>query len=414
MFHLRSQLDCMTRIRLRHTSVPPPLSGWLLLDGIGLPRYWATIWADVIKAGLDDGTRGRHLAGVEKLYQATINLTGRDTLDHLITSMDFDALEFSVGGLLATLRNESAQNGVDRYSAWTSALMFLDNVLSHLHPLAGRKADEIQARMIRLERLYSQITPSRQAHPAPIRALPSIVVEDLYRLFDPNSPDNPFRTPALRWRNYLIFLMLLHLGLRRGEAALLPADAIKDELDLATGKQSLWLNVVETDDDNDTRYEKPGLKTPQSRRQIPVSAQVVKAADVLVENYRRGVGHAFLFGSQQGKPLALRSFHRVFETVTDHLSPQAQQALANRGRNNVTAHDLRHTCAVYRLSRYLACGDTMDTAIDKLRVFFGWSKTSPMPRHYARAYFETALAEVWNDNYDTFVETLRSLEGTRP
>ena len=80
----------------------------------------------------------------------------------------------------------------------------------------------------------------------------------------------------------------------------------------------------------------------------------------------------------------------------------------------MTAHDLRHTCAVYRLSRYLACGDTMDTAIDKLRVFFGWSKTSPMPRHYARAYFETALAEVWNDNYDTFVETLRSLEGTRP
>ena len=53
----------------------------------------------------------------------------------------------------------------------------------------------------------------------------------------------------------------------------------------------------------------------------------------------------------------------------------------------------------------------MDKAIEKLRVFFGWSKTSEMPRHYARAYFETELAEIWNEHYDAYVETLRSIEG---
>jgi len=35
--------------------------------------------------------------------------------------------------------------------------------------------------------------------------------------------------------------------------------------------------------------------------------------------------------------------------------------------------------------------------MDKLRVFFGWSPQSEMPRLYARAYFETKLSEVWNE-----------------
>ena len=84
--------------------------------------------------------------------------------------------------------------------------------------------------------------------------------------------------------------------------------------------------------------------------------------------------------------------HNVFEIVTGHLSGPAKKALINQGKTSVAAHDLRHTCAVYRLSRYLARGDDLDTTIDKLRVFFGWSETSQMPRHYARAYFESALA----------------------
>mgnify|MGYP005842158791 CR=1 FL=1 len=403
----------MPRIRLRHPDVTAQLTGWVLVDDFGLPRYWATIWADVIKAGLKEQTRGGHLRGIEKLYQTVVIQTGKDTLDRLITDMDFDTLESVVGAFLTMLRNESAQSGVDREAAWSSALTFLDDVLSHLHPHAQQQSGELHARMHRLERLYGQITPSRPRVPAPIRALPAAVVEDLYRLFNPESPENPFRTPTVRWRNFTIFLMLLHLGLRRSEAANLPADAIKEDVDPSTGEIRLWVNVDEMDEDGDPRYEKPSLKTSHSRRQLPVSNEVVKVTDVLVGNYRRGMHHCFMFGSQQGKPLALRSFHRIFETVSQHLSPQSRKALKDRGKHSVSAHDLRHTCAVYRLSRYLASGDDMETAIDKLRVFFGWSRISQMPRHYARAYFETKLTEVWHDNYDTFVETLRSLEGVR-
>jgi hypothetical protein len=73
----------------------------------------------------------------------------------------------------------------------------------------------------------------------------------------------------------------------------------------------------------------------------------------------------------------------------------------------VSCHDLRHTCAVVRLKLYQDAGNDLDLAMDKLRVFFGWSPQSEMPRLYARAYFETKLSEVWNENFDAFVDALR-------
>lgn len=402
----------MPAIRLRQPPIiPKAIAGWGLTDDYGLPRYWPTIWANVLKAELDESTRGKHLVGVEKLYRSVVSQLGEDRLDEIIARLDVDALEAVLGGFLTTLRNSSAQTGIDREASWASARMFLDDVLRHLHPHAERSFAELQARMNRLSRLYSQVSPRLPRPPPPIRALPAVVVDDLYRLFDPNSADNPFRTPTLRWRNFLFFLMLLHLGLRRGEAAILSADAIKDDFDPETGEVRYWLNVDVIDDEPDPRHTAPGLKTSHSRRQLPVSQEILKTADTVIQNFRRGARHGFLFGSQKGKPLALRQMHNVFEIVTGHLSESAKTALLSRGKKSVTAHDLRHTSAVYRLSRYLARGDDLDTAIDKLRVFFGWSETSQMPRHYARAYFESGLAEVWNDSYDTFVETLRNLEG---
>lgn len=400
----------MPAIRLRQTLViPRSVTGWGLTDDHGLPRYWPTIWANVLKADLSESTRGSHLVAVEKLYRSVASQTGQDRLDIMIAQLDFDGLESALGGFLTSLRNSSVQTGVDRGSTWASAIMFLSDVLKHLQ--AERPFAELQAKMNRITRLYSQISPSLPRPPAPIRALPAVVVEDLYRLFDPNSATNPFRTPAIRWRNFLLFLMLLHLGLRRGEAANLRADAIKEDFDPETGEIRYWLNVDETDVESDPRQTAPGLKTAYSRRQLPISEEILKTADVLVQNYRRGARHGFLFGSQKGKPLALRQMHNVFEVITQCLSEPAKRALSNRKKDTVTAHDLRHTCAVYRLSRYLALGGSQEMAIDKLRVFFGWSKTSEMPRHYARAYFESGLADVWNDGYDTFVETLRNLEG---
>jgi hypothetical protein len=111
--------------------------------------------------------------------------------------------------------------------------------------------------------------------------------------------------------------------------------------------------------------------------------------------------------SQKAKPLALRSFGKMFDVVSEALSDRAKEAMRKQGLASISCHDLRHTAAVARIRRYQDAGMELDKAQEKLRVFFGWSKSSNMPRLYARAYFETSLAEVWDEKFETFVDALR-------
>lgn len=402
----------MPKRRLRHASIPPTLYGSLLVSEQQFPRYWSTIWADVLLASIEENTRSSLLNGVEKLYQVVVEESGKDQLDSIISSLDFEALEAVLGGMLSRLRNESAVYGVDRDGMWQSALRFINDIvtyLSHQHP---DKQASLTANLQRLERLYGQIVPTPPRPPDPIRALPAEVVEDLYDIFNPTSVRNPFRTEALRYRNYLIFLLLLHLGLRRGEILILPVDAVKDDFDPYNGEVRYWINIDKASYENeDPRYDFPGIKTATSKRQLPLSREIVNLIDTYVNNYRGRCYHSFLFNSQKNSPLSAPSVGKIFTIVNSNISSRSQKMLTDRGVTGITPHDLRHTAAVVRLGKYVSKGIDMDAAIEKLRVFFGWSPTSQMPRHYARAYFETSLAEIWNEDFDSYVDTLRDIIG---
>lgn len=402
----------MPRLRLRHAELPGPLTGWIAVNDLGLPRLWATIWADILMGRVAEATRGAHLAAVESLYRSVAEQIDGDRLDAIIAALDFDELEAVLGGFLARLRNESAIEGIDRAQTWQSALRFVHDVVNHIGRADGAAFAEVQARLQRLNMLYGQLAPSADRPPAPVRALPAVVVEDLYQIFHPDSARNPFRTASARWRNYLIFLLMLHMGLRRGEVLILPADAVKEDFDPATGEIRFWINIVRNPyADTDPRSQAPSLKTLPSRRQLPLSQELVRLADLYVQNYRGRPAHSFLFNSQKGAPLAAQTMADIFAAATRSLSPRARKALVDRGKDGVEGHDLRHTAAVVRLARYTAAGHDLDTAIGKLRRFFGWSVTSTMPMRYAAAYFETTLAEVWNETFDNFVDTLRDLAG---
>lgn len=62
-----------------------------------------------------------------------------------------------------------------------------------------------------------------------------------------------------------------------------------------------------------------------------------------------------------------------------------------------------------RLNQFLQLGTDRHTAIENLRVIFGWSKDSTMPLLYARAVFESELADVWRKKFDDRVDILRAL-----
>jgi hypothetical protein len=117
-----------------------------------------------------------------------------------------------------------------------------------------------------------------------------------------------------------------------------------------------------------------------------------------------------LLNSQFDTPLSTETLTKAFVLVSRSLPDNVLSELKDRtGKEAITPHDLRHTSAAMRLNQLLERGDPMDEALQKMRVFFGWSRTSSMPSRYARAVFEDRLAGVWNDAFDDRVALLRAL-----
>lgn len=419
----------MPRLRIRSLDVPPPISGWVLTDLVGRPRFWAAVWEGILSKG-QEGTTARHLANIEQFYRSAHATLGDDLLDQAIAERDFNRLEACLTAYLSKLRNDAVRRRVDLSDPWKSALRFVTDVVRHLGAEEAHRVEEIEARLGRLDALYSQVAPTKKKAALPIRALPAIVVEDLCEVLDPESSRNPFNSEAIRQRNYLLYIFYLSLGLRRGEALMLSANAIKTGQDLRSGKDYRWLNVT-TLEGQDPRYVKPGLKTAQSQRQIPVTQELVTLFDAYVASYRPHTRFGYLFLSQKRSPLATQSVNDAFRIATMHLSPEAKRSLEDRGWSKIpdkgdcaahaskteqggkrwlSPHDLRHTSVVVKLKQFIDQGYELEEALGKLRVFFGWSYESDMPMHYARAYWQTDVADQIESRFDRFVDALRDVD----
>jgi hypothetical protein len=112
----------MTCQTLRSSATPKALTGWVLLDDNNLPRYWATVWADVLQAKLKDSTRSRCLYAIDRLYQHFALLHQADVLDQLLTDCQFDALEAGLTAFLSVLRNQAKRDGIVNSTVWASAI----------------------------------------------------------------------------------------------------------------------------------------------------------------------------------------------------------------------------------------------------------------------------------------------------
>ncbi len=404
------------QFNLSATWLPPSLWGPLLVDCVGCPRYWPLAWSKLASSEVAEGTLRARLAVIDWFYAAVRErMGGADALDVILAELQFEELQAILEGVQLELRNRSAEAGTDGSGKWHTILSFIRWVVENNARAGGMENfDRIVGRLGELERLYSQLRPPRRHwRPKRVRSLPAAVIEDLYELTDPSSPRNPFRGESIAYRNRALHLLLLHQGLRRGEACLLTADAVKDGTDPRTGEIRHWLNVVESADAAlDPRANRPAIKTEQSVRQIPISAALVDAIEIYSTNFRGRQNHPFLFVSQEDRPLALNSVNSSYTTLSRALSISAKKELMDRRAvETVSPHDLRHTAAVFRLSEFMNAGYSADIAYQALRAFFGWSDSSEMPRHYARAYFQDRLNTVWNTKFDIHIETLRRLDG---
>jgi integrase len=399
----------MSCSRLNSPLIPPLLCGPVALNGDRVPRFWALIWRIHHLSGLADNTIYQALMPVDQLYDHAAEIFGTDGLDRAISGLDFEYLNTALVGFFNRIINRGEAEGSGQVKAWRTAVRFVRDCCRLLAASAATEVDRIERSIERLQRSYDAIKPAAKNKTEALRALPGGVVEDLYQIIGPHSRRNPYRSEDLRWRNFGIILMLLHQGLRRGEAAMLPLDVVKGGFDQRRRAERFWMTVdLNPYEKSDSRHEPPGLKTDNAIRKLPLAKPVADAITTYQVNFRGKQRHTFLFASQKDQPLALRSINELMDPLYDALSPGAKrELLEERYIDAIRPHDLRHTCAVVRLRQFMERGVDEEIAHQKLRVFFGWSRTSSMPLLYARAYYEERLHDIWDNAFDARVEQMR-------
>lgn len=395
------------------SSIPPSLRGPMLVDSMGLPRFWVTVWTLYASADLALSTESKKLRYIESLYVFADSLHGPSYLDDVLGHCDVEKLGTILEAYFVSLKNRSKATEATQ-KQWQAGFSFVKDVvrlLNHSNAAIGTLA-KVETKLLHLDAMYGQLRIQKTRRPDILRSLPAEVASHLYEMLDPDSKNNPFTRGCTRWTVFLSFVIMLHQGLRRGELLLLPVDAVKSGFDNKRQQTKYWMNILKSDDADelDPRYNRPSIKTADSIRQVPVSELTANLIQTYTENYRGKPNHPFLLNTQWNTPLSHESLSAYFTKLSSHLPASVLKVLSDRtGKTSISPHDLRHTCAVVRLNQLLTKETPMDVALQKLRTFFGWSRSSDMPRKYARAVFEDRLANVWSNILDDRIEILRAI-----
>lgn len=381
----------------------PP--GVAAVDPFMRPRLWATAWSSGLgSATLAPSTVRLQLRHIDKLYAFCDECFGPDSLDSAISSGDATATQVLLDCFVLELTTDPAYT-TTHVQCWAA-------VCSFVHAIALRRATQEDSWLslcayLREVRKLRRPSTSRFRF---VRTLPDVTLAGLLRVAHPEAADNPFMPASARTRSWLVLNLLLLCGLRRGELLLLAVDALKHDVDAGTGKLVYWLNVTNSDNEEDSRSTRPRIKTIDSHRQIPLSGSLASLYTQYVSEARIDNGeHGFLFTSRTGAPLSAESVNRMLQQLTDSLDPESLARFRDRcgGKRHISPHDLRHTCATARFALFLKTEPDRALALQRMRAFFGWSRTSDMPEVYARAAIQDDLLRTWSEAFDQRLQTLR-------
>lgn len=208
-------------------------------------------------------------------------------------------------------------------------------------------------------------------------------VEWLFETLRPDSPTNPFEE-NVRFRNFLIFVLLIVLGVRGGELLALKISDFNFEHEN--------VDIVRRHDDpSDPRTYQPVVKT--LGRLLPLQPELCDLVFEYINQHRSKIKpakkHPFLLvthreGPHFGKPLSSKGLYKIFKTI-----------LKNRkDMKSFHPHRLRHTANDY-ISE-LADSQKISPANErKLRSFLmGWTQTSLSAATYTERYIERSANEL--------------------
>lgn len=189
----------------------------------------------------------------------------------------------------------------------------------------------------------------------------------------PDSPENPWKNQHVRFRNYLIFLWLISLGMRRGE--LLGIKLM--DVDLRSNEVTV---VRRPDDPEDPRAAKVQVKT--KGRLLMLETSLAELTRVYVQQERRRYlnarKHPFLFvATGTGKPLSDSALNKLFIELRTKVPGLPEE---------LCPHVLRHTWND-RFSELMDEKGVSPEAEEQMRKqHMGWSDRSKMAAVYTRRH----------------------------
>ena len=375
-------------------------------EHFGRPRYWSTVWT-LAKAGQrwSENTLKTRLRHIDRFYRYCDTKFGTDALDIALGDANALRVHTMVNDFYVELTADAKYNFTD-VQCWDAVRLFVLYFARY-----WMVQDDAWRAVVAAINATGRMRDPERGRVKFVRALPDVTLAELLAVAEPGTDRNPFESLSIQVRNWLVVLLLLLCGLRRGEALLLTVDSLKHDVDRQTGEIRYWLDVT-TSDDDDKRTSRPSIKTADSHRQIPISSDLAGLIEQYAAEHRADNGSSrFLLTAEGGGALSAESVNTMLAALSMGMAPLALQRFMERtgGKKRVSPHDLRHTCATVRYDVFMKANSDRELAFQRMRAFFGWAIESDMPALYARAAIEDDLMKTWNDVFDRKLMVLRGI-----
>ena len=251
-------------------------------------------------------------------------------------------------------------------------LSYLSTYVSATLPLKDGTELEFESAHA-LKALRAHIPPvSRRAKIGAREGLSQEDQERLLAVVHPDSPSNPWKHEFVRQRNWLIIILLLATGMRRGELLGLQIGDLNP--------QCPKLRILRrADAQEDPRLTQPNTKT--NDREIELRPAIMLAVWEYIKKQRRKIHTARkypqLIVADDGHPLSAKSIEKIFVQLR-----QACPCLPVR----LTSHVMRHTWNE-RFSEQAELMQLSETVEQKARnEQQGWTDDSKSALTYTRRY----------------------------
>jgi integrase len=224
-----------------------------------------------------------------------------------------------------------------------------------------------------LETFRAQIPPvSKRAKLGAREGLSKEDQDQLLRVMNPDSSENPWERGFVRQRNWLIVVLLLATGMRRGELLGLQ---IRD-FDQRLPKLRI---IRRADASEDSRLIQPNTKT--NDREIELRPAIMRSVWNYINHQRKKIKAARkypqLIVADDGQPLSLKSIDKIFVQIR-----AACPTLPGR----LTSHVMRHTWNE-RFSEQAELLGLTDAVEEKARnEQQGWADNSESATTYTRRH----------------------------